>query len=402
MTNIQYPMTNIQNQLKPIKLLLLLCILHLSISFILTSVSANESLRIAGMGGAYAGLYSTEGGIFSNPAGLINTQDNNISFAFLVENLAYESLPTDEGQQLNADFSLRLSPSVYYSRVIHGFGISLGYIGDLNNRNSTFKIEDTEAEYIIDERKFASNTNTIFDYDFFRESGPVLSVGYSLKPEIAIGARLKYLKRIVKKGTIYRPLQLSAVHGPDVNRNDATKLLPAIIDNLDISKAIDNFKEGEGGHEEVEADLSGSGLDFDIGMQTKLLDRGNISGGVMLEHLIQRRLVRPEPSKLTIGLITQPKGWLAAAFDLQKAIADNGFNANIGWEVNYRWERWFSGGIMLRNGFSHESSAETKNRLSIGLGLILGSSHWDYALVKPIDDSPISKATHIFSSTTRF
>lgn len=365
-------------------------------------VWANESLRITGMGGAYVGLYSAEGSIFGNPAGLVNVQANNLSFAFLVENLEYETFPTDESQQLNGVFSLRLSPSVYYSRVIHGIGISLGYIVDLNNQNSTFQIENTEAEYIIDQRKFTSTTNTIFDYDFFREKGPVLSVGYPLKTGMTIGARFKYLHRIVKKGVIYRPLDLTAVHDPDVNRNDATQLLPAIIDNLDINEAIDNFKKNEGGHDDVEADLSGRGLDFDIGMQTKLLDKGNISGGVVLEHLIQRKLVRPEPSKLTIGIMTQPLRWFIGAFDIQKAIAYSGFNANIGWEVSYEWKRWFSGGIAFRNGFAYESSAETKNRLSIGLSLRLGGSNWDYAMIKPLDNAPFSKATHIVSSLTRF
>ena len=80
---------------------------------------------------------------------------------------------------------------------------------------------------------------------------------------------------------------------------------------------------------------------------------------------------------------------------------------NLGWEIYYKWHRWFSGGIIVRNGFAHEpakdsSSGQTKDKLSIGIGLILGESHWDYTLVKPLDNSSLRKAAHMFSSTVRF
>ena len=389
-----------------ILILPLVCVLCLFLYPVSSTVLANESLRIAGMGGAFVGLRSVEGGIFGNSAGLTSIQDNNLSIALSAQELDYEELPLGEDVQANTFASFRLTPSIYYSRVIRGVGISLGYVDDLDSRN-TVRVPDTVASYIVDERKFISETDTILEYDLFRDQGAVLSLGYAISRESAVGIKLKYKHRTVKEGVIHRPLELTAVHEEDVNRNDPAKLLPAIIDNLDVGDAIDRFREGEGSYEDVIADLSGSGLDFYLGMQTKLFDSGNVSAGFMLEHLIQRRVVKPQPTCVRIGVGARPAKWIVAAIDLQKSLDDSGLNVNLGWEISYRWQRGFSGGIMIRNGFAHESpgdrsSNKTEDKLSIGIGLILGESHWDYTLVKPLDSSPIRKAAHMFSSTVRF
>jgi hypothetical protein len=293
--------------------------------------------------------------------------------------------------------SFRLMPSVYYSRAIGKFGVALGYSYDLDNRGSIIKIDKTTAEYAVDERKFTSDTNTILTYNLFRESVPVMSVGYSVKPDTTVGLRLKYRHQIFKKGAITRPLLLSAVHGPDVNRNDATKLLPAIINNLDIGKSIENFKNGEDSTEEVETDLSGRGIDVDLGLQIKIYD--NVYLGFMLEHLIQRKVASAQPSEIIIGVGAIPLSWLNAGFDVHKSLSNKGLDMNLGWEAHYEWQRWFSGGLVFRNGFFRKSS---ENNVSLGIGLSLGRSEWDYAFVKPMDGSSIGKATHQLSSTTRF
>ncbi|MFC1713378.1 hypothetical protein ACFL6S_06915 [Candidatus Poribacteria bacterium] len=382
------------------------CILCFFLLYPVSSTVANESLHIAGMGGAFVGLHSAEGGIFGNSAGLTSIQDNNLSIALSAQDLDYESLPLSEDEQSNTWVSFRLTPSVYYSRVIRGIGISLGYVDDVDSRN-TIRVPDTVATYTVDERKLVSVTDTVLEYDLFRDQGAVLSLGYPINPRLGIGIKLKYKHRTVKEGVIYRPLELTAVHEEDVNRNDPAKLLPAVIDNLDVGDAIDRFRDGEGSSEDVIADLAGSGLDLDLGMQTKLSDLGGVSAGFVLEHLIQRRIVKPQPTRIRLGIGARPTRWIVTAIDLQKSLDDSGLNVNLGWEVSYKWNRGFSGGIMIRNGFAHESlgglsSNKTKDKLSIGIGLILGESHWDYTLVKPLDSSSIRKAAHMFSSTVRF
>ena len=125
-----------------------------------------------------------------------------------------------------------------------------------------------------------------------------------------------------------------------------------------------------------------------------MLDSGDSASGI-----------RREPSRIRLGIGAMPKEWLIAALDLEKALGDSGLGVNLGWEIRYRWQRWFSGGIMIRNGFAREASegsASKINKLSIGIGLSLGDSHWDYTLVRPVDSSQSHKSAHILSSTTRF
>jgi len=382
------------------------CILCLFLCSISPMAFANESLQIAGMGGAFTGLHSLEGGIFGNSAGLIGIQDNNLSVALSTQDLAYKGLSLSEDEQTSTLLSFKLTPSIYYSGTIKGVGISLGYVDDADSRN-IIKIIDTKAGYAVGERKFTSETDAALEYDLFREQGAALSLGYPINQELAVGIKLKYKHRTVKEGVIHRPLILAAVHGEDVNRNDPVKLLPAIIDNLDIGDSIDRFISGEESSEDVIADLTGSGLDVDLGMQAKLNDSGDVIVGFVLEHLFQRRVVRPQSAGIRLGVGARPTKWMTAAIDVRKSLDTSGLDVNLGWEVSYRWDRWFSGGIMIRNGFAHESSEDsslnkTKDKLSVGIGLILGESHWDYALIKPLDSSPIFEATHMFSSTVRF
>ncbi len=358
---------------------------------------ANEQIRIAGMGGAFVGLPNAGSSVFGNPASLICVEDNNISAGLFIKNLEYKNLQINDGSQLNTEISFRLNPSIYYCRSIGKFGLSFGYFYDLDNRGSAIKINATTAEYIVDERKFVSDTDTVIKYNLFRESAPIFSVGYSINDDLSIGIRFKRRHQIIKKGVINRPLVLSAVHDPDVNRNDATKLLPAIINNLDIGKSIEDFKNGKNSVEDIEADLSRNGIDVDIGLRKRVKE--NVVVGIMLDHLIQYKIISNQPSELRIGFGVIPISWLAMGLDLHKSLEDKGFEVNVGYEASYRWERWFKGGICLQNGFSHE---EGENSASFGLGLTLGSSKWSYALVKRIDSTSISKSTHILASTTKF
>ncbi len=360
---------------------------------------ASESFRISGMGGAFVAIPIGETSIFGNPASLINIQDNNASISFSANNLDYQNLPLEDQEQAYTSFSFTLKPTIYYTRAIGKFGIGVGYVYDLDNRNTKIKVDSTTAEYIVDENKFISDTNTTFDYDLFREKLPIFCIAYSVSPEMAVGLRLKYRSQVFKKGVITRPFRLAAIHDPDVNRNDATKLLPAIINNLDVGQSVDDFGEGVYGNEEVEVDLSGRGLDVDLGVQKNVYDQWNMVAGFMIEHLLQQNITLPQPSILRIGVASLPFSWLAVGLDMHKTINSKGFGVNMGWEASYSWQIWFRGSAVFRNGFFHDSSG---SNLSIGIGFGLGSSDWNYALVKPLDGSPISRATHLLSSAVKF
>jgi len=371
----------------------------ISLFVLIMPAFANESFRISGMGGAFVAIPTGETSVFGNPASLINVQDNNASISFSTQNLNYQNFPLSEGEQAHTNLSFRIKPTIYYTRAFGRFGLGLGYVYDLDNRDSTIKVESTTAEYIVNENKFTSDTNTIFNYDLFREKLPMFCLAYSLKPDLAIGLRLKYRDQTYKKGIIIRPFRLTSIHDPDVNRNDATKLLPAIINNLDIGQAIDDFKNNEYGKDEVENDLSGKGLDIDLGMQSKIYERWNVSAGLMIEHLIQRKITLAQPSILRIGVSSIPFSWLSTGFDMHKTISSKGFGVNIGWEASYSWQKYFRGGAVFRNGLSYESS---KTNVSLGIGVKLGDSEWNYALIKPIDGSSPHLATHLLASSTRF
>jgi len=361
--------------------------------FLISQIAgANEYLNIAGMGGAFTGLSSVEGGIFGNPAGLVSVTANNISAAFGAENLDYKGSSGNE--QISADLAFRMIPSFYYSRSINRLGISLGFVYDLDN-DSNMIIEDTTAVYIVDERKFESETKVILDYDVYREASSMLSVGYSINDDTSIGLRIDHRRQILKKGVITRPLHLTAVHGADVNRNDATKLIPAIINNLDISDAIERFKDGEDSQEEIIADTQGNGFDLDLGIQKRLSDTGKITVGFMLENLIQKRLANQNSSRIRIGIGAMPFRFMAAAVDIHKDIGNRGLNYNLGWKIHYEFRNVFHGGIALMNGFSREGF---EDRISLGAGLILGGSQWNYAFIK----RSITGSSHIVSSSTKF
>ena len=57
---------------------------------------------------------------------------------------------------------------------------------------------------------------------------------------------------------------------------------------VQVQNSIENFKNGEDSTEDVEADLSGKGIDIDLGIQTKIYDKSNVYLGFMLEHLNKR------------------------------------------------------------------------------------------------------------------
>jgi hypothetical protein len=372
---------------------LVLCILALCLVNFISAALSNEALRIAGMGGAFIGLSSVDAGIFGNPAALVDVKANNLSFAFSVENFRYDELSESEDKQFASNLVLRSKPSVYYSHAYGDMGFSIGYLSDWNN-TAKFTIENTQSSYIVNERRFEADTSFSTRYDTLWENG--VAFGFSKRLQTAIvGMRVKILRQTAKRGRLVSALLLESEHGEDVNPNDPRQLIPAIIDNLEYS--IERA-------DEVELDLSDTGLDFDFGAQmdilTKKLNVNGLTAGFILTNILHRKSQLSERhSELGIGLGYEPLPWITSGLDLRKQFAEKGVTVNFGWEIRGKWERGASIEAAVRNGFD-VSIAE--KRFALGFLLALGNSYWEYTLTKQFKGESYSEANHTVASTIRF
>lgn len=375
------------------KLLLVLFVLTICLFNYIPIAMSNESLRIAGMGGAFIGISSLDAGVFGNPATLVDVKENNLSGAFSIENFRYDELSEMLDKQFASELVLRSNPSIYYSRSYGDMGFSVGYISDWNIHKATFTIADTQSSYIVNERRFEAETPFFADYDVLWENG--VAFGFSKRLQTAIvGMRLKIFRQTAKRGRLISALRLESEHGEDVNPNDPRQLIPAIIDNLEHSIRRDD---------EVELDLSDTGLDFDFGMQTDILTKKlgveGITAGFILTNILHRKLIAKRHSELGIGLGYEPAHWFTTGLDLRKQFAEKGVTVNFGWEVRGKWRRGASIEAAVRNGF--EISIAQK-QFSLGFLLALGNSYWEYTLTKRFEGESYREANHIVASTIRF
>ena len=378
--------------LKSPKPSLVLCIFTLCLVNFTSGALSNEALRIAGMGGAFIGIPSVDAGIFGNPAALVNVKANNLSFAFSVENFGYDELSAAADEQFASKLALRSKPSIYYSRSYGDMGFSIGYLSDWNN-TAKFTIENTQSSYIVNERKFEAETPFFTYYDTLWENG--VALGFSQRLQTAIvGMRLKIFRQTAKRGQLISALFLESEHGEDVNPNDPRQLIPAIIDNLEHSIRRDD---------EVELDLSDTGLDFDFGAQTDILTKRlgvkGLTAGIILTNILHRNLTGRRRSELGIGLGYEPLPWVTTGLDLRKQFAEKGVTVNFGWEIRGKWQRGALIEAAVRNGFDISIA---QKQFAIGFLLALGNSYWEYTLTKQIGGGSDSKSNHTVASTVCF
>jgi len=352
----------------------------------------NEAIRIDGMGGAFIGIPSVDAGGFGNPAALVDVRANNLSFAFSLENFSYDELPESDDKQFASKLALRSKPSLYYSRAYKDMGFSIGYISDWDN-SAKLTIENTQSNYIVNERKFESETPFFTYYDTLWENGVAFGFSKRLQPYI-VGLRLKILRQTAKRGRLVSALLLESEHGEDVNPNDPRNLIPAIIDNLEHSIQRDD---------EVELDLSDTGLDLDFGAQTDILTQKlgmkGLTAGLILTNILHRTFAVKRHSELGVGLGYEPLPWITAGLDLRKQFAEKGLTVNFGWEIRGKWQRGASIEAAIRNGFDLSIA---QKRLTLGFLLALGNSYWEYALAKQIEGESDGRYNHTFASTVRF
>lgn len=375
------------------------CYLAISLLLILIGSTgrADEKVRIAGMGGVKIAMNAADAGPFGNPAALLDVEANNLSIALSVENYRYEELPETPVIQFASELTLDSRPSIYYSRAHGDWGLSVGYIATLKNF-AEFEVEATRSEYIVDRQQFSATTNMLTDYNLLWEYG--WTIGFSKRLEEGIiGVRLKRISQKAKRGQILSALNLEAQHGGDVNINDPRELIPAIIDSLDFSEPAQYFDA----EDQPTQDLTIAKFELDIGYQMDLpigvWGNRQARAGLIIENLLQRKLIEPLPLRLGIGVAYEPLDWIALGVDAWRVAGHRGLDFAIGWELHEGWTRGFTGSAALRAGFSR---VDTVSAFSIGLSLALGGSHWEYTMIKGFRGQPLSQAAHLFASTVRF
>ena len=368
------------------------------LSIVITSTGVtDEKLRIAGMGGVKIGMNASDAGIFGNPAALLDVEANNLSLAFSIEDYDYEELPETAVIQFASTLTLDSRPSIYYSRAYGDFGVSVGYAVTLDN-TAKFEVESTRSEYIVDERRFSARTNMTTAYSLFWESG--WTIGFSKQlDEGAIGLRLKRVSQQTKRGRILSTLNLESQHSSDININDPRELIPAIIDSLDFSDPVQYFDA----RDEPTRDLTVSKFEVDFGYQRDFAIEGlggrPLRTGLIIENLLQRKLVKPLPLKFGIGAAYGPQEWISVGLDIWRVSGHRGLDFAIGWELQEAWKRGFTGAAALRGGLSRGDAAGT---FAIGMSFARGSLHWEYTMSKRFRNQPLRQASHFFASTIRF
>ena len=116
------------------------------------------------MGGVMIATNASDASIFGNPAGLIDVEGNNLSAGVTLSDFRHVTLPTVPEFQFSEQLELGLSPSITYSRSFQGTGFSIGYLSSLRNK-STFSLENTRSEYLVDEQRFLAKTLSITEYE---------------------------------------------------------------------------------------------------------------------------------------------------------------------------------------------------------------------------------------------
>ena len=340
------------------------------------SSTANEMLRIVGMGGTRIATSADDAGIFGNPASLVSVKHHNIALGITSENLHWTELPKQNREQFVAETNIDLYPSIYYSYASGEWGVSAGYMARLTNF-ANFTFHPTRAEYDITARRFSAETDLITDYSLFREDSWVLGLSRKVG-ESVVGIRLKWVAQDVKTGAVVSTLNLAARHGADVDAHAPDQLIEAIVEEIQFGDRVREIV-----HEDQPTfDRTTNRLELDIGFQREVwfdVDRGHppLQIGVLFENLLQANLVEPLPFRLGIGVAYEPLEWIAVAADLRQDTGQSGLGFVVGTELHKTWGDVSPIAVALRMGAGRVNSAM---HLSAGVGLRLGTTYLEYSI----------------------
>lgn len=340
----------------------------------LSPSTANEMLRIAGMGGTRIATSADDAGIFGNPASLVSVKHHNFAFGIASENPHWTALPKQGRDQFAAEVNADLYPSVYYSYAYGGWGFSAGYNAKSTNY-ANFMLSATRAEYDINARRFSAETDFITDYSLFREDNWVLGLSRKVAGSV-IGARLRWVAQNVKTGAVVSTLNLAARHGPDVDVHAPAQLIAAITEELQFGDRVREIA-----HEQQPIyDRTASRLELDIGLQREIwfdVHHANppLHVGILFENLLRSNLVEPLPFRLGIGVAYEPLKWIAVGADLWRDTGQSGLGFAMGTELHKTWNSGYLITTALRVGVGRENSVL---HFSAGAGLRLGTTYLEY------------------------
>ena len=373
--------------------ILALCLLA---AVIPVSSTANEMLRIAGMGGTRIATSADDAGIFGNPASLVSVKHHNIALGITFENLHWTELPKQNREQFVAETNIDLYPSVYYSYTFGEWGVSAGYIAQLTNF-ANFTFHPTRAEYDITARRFSAETDLITNYSLFREDSWVLGLSRKVG-ESVVGTRLKWVAQDVKTGTVVSTLNLMARHGPNVDIHAPDQLIETIAEELQFG---DRIREIVHEHQPT-FDRTANRLELDIGFQRDVwfdADRAYppLQVGVLFENFLRANLVEPLPFRLGIGVAYEPLEWIVVGADLWRDTGYGGLGFALGAELHKMWGDVSPIAVALRMGAGRVSSAL---HFSAGAGLRLGTTYLEYAV--RLGSFTYESNRHLFAFTLRF
>ena len=358
--------------------------------------TANEMLRIAGMGGTRIATSADDAGIFGNPASLVSVEHHNIALGITSENLHWTELPKGNREQFAAEANIDLYPSVYYSHAFGPWGVSAGYTAQLTNF-ANFTFPATRGEYDITARRFSAQTDLITDYSLFREDSWVLGLSRQIG-ESVVGTRLKWVAQDVKSGAIVSTLNLMARHGPDVDAHAPDQLIEAIIEEMQFGDRVREIV-----HEDLPTfDRTSNRLELDIGFQRAVwfdADRAYppLQVGVLFENILRANLVEPLPLRLGIGIAYEPLEWVAVGVDLWRDTGQNGLGFAVGTELYKMWGDVSPIAVTLRIGTGRANSVL---HFSSGIGLRLGTTYLEYTI--RLGNFNYDSYRHLFAFTLRF
>lgn len=357
--------------------------------------TANEMLRIAGMGGTRIATSAEDAGIFGNPASLVHVKHQNLAFGIAAENIHWTELSKHGTVQFAAEANIDISPAFYYSHAFGKWGVSAGYAARFTNF-ADFTFESTHAEYNRNARQFSATTDLFTRYDLRQERSWV--IGFSREfGKLAAGLRFSLLRQVVNRGTMISTLNLEARHGPEVDTDAPEELIAAIAEELQFGDRVRDIV-----HErQPTLEKTVNRLELDIGFQRPIwfdAEQTNppLLVGILFENLLHADLVEPRPFRFGIGIAYEPLEWMTVAADVSRAIGQPAVDYAVGAEFHKTWKNDHS--VALRMGLRR---METPTHFTISIAFRIGTLSIEYTLSRPLTPLPIREAYHLLGLTLR-